>query len=143
MLNRLINERKIPSGCRGNRTIMELHMLISALNEMFQFTGETFLPQIRTIRQAANELKNSKSDLGVTESNIRRYVADEKIGFIVIGNRCYIAMQSFSYPYSESLIYGESESQAQREMIKNDIVAQLSSKLSSNSSMPIVQRKRK
>ena len=118
-------------------------MLISALNEMFQFTGETFLPQIRTIRQAANELKNSKSDLGVTESNIRRYVADEKIGFIVIGNRCYIAMQSFTYPYSESLIYGESESQAQREMIKNDIVAQLSSKLSSNSSMPIVQRKRK
>ena len=69
MLERLINEKKIPYGTRGNRTVIELHILISALNEMLQFTGETFLPKIRTIRQAAKELKKSQSDIGVAEGS--------------------------------------------------------------------------
>lgn len=143
MLNRLINKKKIPYGSRGNRTVMEWHILISSLNEILQFTGETFLPRVRTIRTAAKELKNSESDFGVAERHIRRCVADKKIGFITIGNRHYVAMQSFMYPYSESLIYGESEERAKRAIIKKDIMAQLSAKLSSNSSMPIVQRKTK
>lgn len=141
MLNRLISEKKIPCGSRGNRTVIEWHILISSLNEILQFTGETFLPRIRTIRAAAKELKKSESDFGVTERHIRCCVADKKIGFIAIGSRYYIAMQSFIYPYSESLIYDESEERAKRETIKKDIMAQLSSKLSSNLSMPIVKRR--
>ena len=141
MLERLINEKKIPYGTRGNRTVIELHILISALNEMLQFTGETFLPKIRTIRQAAKELKKSQSDIGVAEGHIRRCVSDNKIGYIVIGNRQYVAMQSFMYPYSASMIYGESDERVKRELVKKDIMSQLSSKLSCNSSMPVVQRR--
>ena len=141
MLERLINEKKIPYGTRGNRTVIELHILISALNEMLKFTGETFLPKIRTIRQAAKELKKSQSDIGVAEGHIRRCVSDNKIGYIVIGNRQYVAMQSFVYPYSASLIYGESDERVKRELVKKDIMSQLSSKLSCNSSVPVVQRK--
>lgn len=143
MLNRLINEKKLPYGSRGNRTVIEWFILIASLNELLKFTGESFLPQIRTIRNAATELKQIKPDLGVSESHIRRYVEDEKIGFISIGNRHYVAMQSFSFPYSESLIYGEPEDRAKREMIKKDIMAQLSAKITANCAVPIVQRKSK
>ena len=94
-------------------------------------------------RKAAEELKYSASDIGVAERHIRRCVSDGKIGFISIGNRCYIAMQSFMPPYSESLIYGESEARAKQQRIKNDIMEQLNAKLSSSTAMPIVQRKKK
>ena len=143
MLNRLIKEKKITYGCRGNRTVIEWHTLNSCLNELLGFKGETFLPKLRTIRKAAEELKRSENDFGVAEGHIRRCVSDGKIGFIAIGNRFYIAMQSFSSPYVESLIYGENEERIKREIIKNDIMTQLDAKLSASSAAPIVQRKKK
>ena len=143
MLNRLISDKKITYGSIGNRTVLEWHTLITCLNELLGFSDESFFPQIRTIRKAAEELKYSASDIGVAERHIRRCVSDGKIGFISIGNRCYIAMQSFMPPYSESLIYGESEARAKRQRIKNDIMEQLNAKLSSSTAMPIVQRKKK
>ncbi len=143
MLNRLINEKKITYGSRGNRTVIEWYTLISCLNELLGFKGETFLPKLRTIRKAAEELKRSENDIGVAEGHIRRCVSDGKIGFITIGNRFYVAMQSFSSPYAESLIYGEIEERIKREIIKNDIMTQLDAKLSSSFAAPVVQRKKR
>lgn len=143
MLNRLISDKKITYGSRGNRTVLEWHTLITCLNELLGFSDETFLPEIRTIRKAAEELKHSVSDIVIAERHIRRCVLDGKIGFIAIGNRCYIAMQSFSPPYVESLVYGETETRAKQESIKSDIMDQLNTKLSSSSAMPTIQRKKK
>ena len=49
---------------------MECHVWISSLNGLLKFEGETFLPQIRTIRKAATDLKCSESEFGVAESHI-------------------------------------------------------------------------
>ena len=141
MLNRLINDKKIPYGSRGVRTVVEWYMLIASLNEMLNFTGETFLPKIRTVRNAAFELKESKSQIGVSEEHIRRCIEDGRIGFIAIGNRRYIAMQSFDPPYSETLVYGKSQSRTKRELVKKDILQQLNATIT-KSAIPQVKRKR-
>ncbi len=89
--------------------------------------------QVLIINQKNEEAEQIAKNLGETQAEITCVSS--------IGNRHYVAMQSFMYPYSKSLIYGESEERARRAIIKKDIMAQLSSKLSSNSSMPTVQRK--
>ena len=70
MLNRLISDKKINYGSIGNRTVLEWHTLITCLNELLGFSDESFFPQIRTIRKAAEELKYSASDIGVAEKHI-------------------------------------------------------------------------
>lgn len=142
MLDRLIKDKYIPCGSRGVRTVVEWHILIASLNEILQFDGETFLPRIRSIRSAAAELKVSEPETGMAEEYIRRCVADGKIGFISIGNRCYIAMQNFSPPYSNALVYGTSQSRTKREFVRNNIMEQLSTTISASTAVPIVKRKR-
>ena len=142
MLDRLIKDKHIPCGSRGVRTVIDWHTLIASLNEILHFTGETFLPKIRSIRSAAAELKELKSETGIAEEHIRRCVADGKIGFISIGNRCYVAMQNFSPPYANALVYGTSQSRTKREFVRNNIMEQLSTTISASTAVPIVRRKR-
>lgn len=143
MLNCLIKEKKLSFGRRGIRTVVEWNTLIASLNSLLGFFGETFLPHIRTVRKAALELKMSKSDIGVGESHIRAFIADKKIGFISIGNRHYVAMQSFQSPYSDNLAYGISPSRVKQQYIQENIIEQLDSAISSSAGVPMVRRKRK
>ncbi len=143
MLTSLIEKKKLPCGSRGVRTVVNLELTISVLNELLGFVGEVFLPRIRTIRAAASELRDNDDESGMGEDHIRRCVADEKIGVIAIGNRNYIAMQSFDAPYSEKLVYGTSQSRTQRDMIRKDMLAQMSTTISTKSSVPSVVRVRR
>jgi len=143
MLASLIEKKQLPCGSRGVRTVVNLELTISVLNELLGFVGEVFVPKIRTIRTAASELRGNSDESGVGEDHIRRCVADSKIGVITIGNRNYIAMQSFEAPYAEKLVYGTSQSRKQRDMIRKDMLAQMSTTISAKSAIPSVTRVRK
>ncbi len=141
LLSVLIKEKRLPYGSRGNRVILEVGVLINALNDLFGFSGETFVPKVRTVRSAAIELK--ESHYGMSERHIRQCIIDGKLKTIKIGNRHYVAMQSFSSPYSESLIYGITEKLAKIEHIKNDMQKQMDNLISSQSCPPTVVRMHK
>ena len=57
------------------------------------------IPRLRTIRGAAKDIKSNKSELGIGEEQMRAAVDDERIDFIRIGNRAYIALELFEEPY--------------------------------------------
>ncbi len=140
MLQTLIEEKRIPYGNRGNRTVIKLDMVISAINEMLGFAGATSLPQIRTIRKGAVEINNSSEYFLIGETHIRKCVADGKVPTITIGNRKYIALQSFKEPYCKCLIYGESPEREKRHEMKDDMLQQMNASISSRSGVPRVVR---
>lgn len=141
-LKHLIREKLLRFGNRGIRTVVDLDVLIVTLNNLLGFSDEHVLPKIRTIRNAAIELRTNEDNIGIGETHIRRCVADQKIGFIKIGNRHYVAMQSFEPPYSEGLVYGTSPGDKKRVFIRDNIIEQLNLTITSGSAIPIVKRKR-
>ena len=128
MLSRLINEKKLPYGSRGNRTVIEWFILIASLNELLKFTGETFIPQIRTIRNAAIELKQMKSDLGISESHIRRYVEDKKLDLyllvIDITLQCKVFRPLSALFLLSSLLFSYLNSKGLNQLLPNKLLTQ-------------------
>ena len=97
-LTALAEAKQLPHTYHGNRLVAE-KALAPTLNRLFGFGGDGGIPNIRTIRGTVAELKQSRSAMGIGEKLIRSAVKDGRIPCIRIGNREYIAMQSFDEPY--------------------------------------------
>ncbi|PWM00070.1 MAG: hypothetical protein DBY04_00885 [Clostridiales bacterium] len=141
MLLTLIRKNQLPYGNHGVRTVVDIRLVIATLNELLGFTDETFLPQIRTIRTAAAELKKVTEHIVMGEDRIRICVADGKIPSILIGNRRYIALQSFTDPYSQSIVCGKVPGMIKKELLKCDMLEQLGAKISRNTVPQVVRIK--
>ncbi len=143
MLASLIKEKRIPFGNHGNRTVVDYDLIIPALNVLLDFSETGDLPRLRTIRAAANELRELNPEIGFGEEHIRTCVMDGRIASIIVGNRRYIAMQSFEAPHCEKILQGTSKSCERREMIRNDIIEQMSNAISMQAVVPKVTRVRR
>ena len=136
----LIKENLIPFTYHGNRTVIDEASIGSALNELFGFKESIALPHIRTIRNAAQELKSKNSEIGIGEKLIRKAVKDKRISCIRIGNREYIAMQSFEEPYCSRIFQSTHKNTSRTEAVLKDALEQMSKTLSSNPIVPTVKR---
>ena len=99
MLSDLIASGCLPYEKRGNRTVADFDTVMMCLNQMLGLEATNAIPHVRTIRGATRDIKNNNSDLGIGEEQIRAAVDDERIDFIRIGNRAYIALELFEEPY--------------------------------------------
>lgn len=142
MLLALIKDRKIPHGNHGNRTVMDFDAVAPSFNELLNFKKGGAIPQIRTIRAAISELREKHPELGLGEERIRTCVQEGRISSIVIGNRQYIAMQSFFEPYNERIMSGFSPTVMKKNDVSRDVLEQMSAAISRQTIMPKVTRVR-
>ena len=88
------------------------------------------------------ELRETRPELGIGEEHIRRCVADGRISSIKIGCRRYIAMQSFDAPYCEKIMSVQAPSFAKSDMMRRDILEQMSAAISAQVVIPKIKRAR-
>ena len=141
MLGDLIAQGKIPFEKRGNRTVADLDMVIPCLNQLLDLEDNEKIPHIRTIRSANTEIKEKFPDLGIGEKQIREAVDNEKISAIHVGNRAYIALESFEEPYVNQIFSSHFDFPVPNK--QNRAVEQINEILSKNTKMPKVIRVRK
>ena len=102
------------------------------------------LSYIRSIRAAAAELKKRDVNIGVGEKLIRSAVKDGRIPSIRIGNREYIAIQSFDEPYCRRLFEKiERAPMSRAEAVHRDTMEQVAQAIASNPFIPTVKRIRR
>ena len=142
MLASLIRDKKIPYGNHGNRTVVDYDLIVPAINALLDFSETGEMPKLRTIRAAAEELRETNPEIGFGEEHIRTCVTDGRIASIAIGNRRYIAMESFDIPHCEKILSGHSKSFDRSEMIRNDIMEQMGIAISAQAYVPKVTRVR-
>lgn len=142
MLSSLIREKKIPYGNHGNRTVVDYDLIVPAINALLEFSETDELPRLRTIRSAVEELRETKPEIGFGEEHIRTCVLDGRIASITVGNRRYIAMESFETPHCERILSGHAKSFERQEMIRNDIMEQMGNAISAQAYIPKVTRVR-
>lgn len=141
-LTALVAENELWHTYRGNRLVADAESVAPALNRMLGFEGTAELPRIRTIRGAVAELKRSRLEIGIGEKMIRSAVKDGRISSIGIGNREYIAMQSFDEPYCRR-IFEPATVISKKEVIRLGVMEQMSDVLARNPAMPTVTRVRR
>ena len=120
----------------------EFGNMITTINDLLEFEDKANVPHIRSIRGAIMELRETRPDLGIGEEHIRRCVADGRISSIKIGCRCYIAMQSFDAPYCEKIMSVQAPSFAKSDMMRRDILEQMSTAISAQVVIPKIKRAR-
>lgn len=138
----LVEENELWYTYRGNRLVVDAEEVAPLLNRMLGFEDTSELPHIRTIRGAAAELKRSRPEIGIGEKMIRSAVKDGRIASIGIGNREYIAMQSFDESYCRR-IFKPGPVVSKKEVIRRSVMEQMADVLSKNPAMPAVTRVRR
>ena len=123
--------------------IADAEAVIPMLNRLLGFESREELPHIRSIRGAVAELKERTVNIGIGEKMIRSAVKDGRIPCIRIGNREYIAMQSFDEPYCNRIFEKTAPVASRTETIKRDVMAQMAEVLASNLTVPTVVRVRR
>ena len=141
-LTALVEENELWHTYRGNRLVVDAEAIAPALNRMLGFEETAELPRIRTIRSAVAELKRSHPEIGIGEKMIRSAAKDGRLASIGIGNREYIAMQSFDEPYCRR-IFETSEVISKKEIIRRGAIEQMAEVLARNPAMPTVTRVRR
>ena len=139
----LAESKQLPHTYHGNRLVADAEAIAPTLNRLLGFEGNGNLPHIRTIREAAAELKQSRPMMGIGEKLIRSAVKDGRIPSIRIGNREYIAMQSFDEPYCRRIFEPTPTTVSRAEIVCKDVMEQMAQTLSSNPFIPTVTRARK
>ena len=142
-LTALVEENELWHTYRGNRLVADAEAVAPALNRLLGFEATAELPQIRTIRGAVAELKKSHSEIGIGEKMIRSAVKDGRIASIGIGNREYIAMQSFDEPYCWRIFEPVAIVVSKKEIIRRGVIEQMADVLARNPAMPTVTRVRR
>ena len=107
VLRRLLCEKKLPSWKHGKRTVCEFEQLVEGINQLFGLEGKKVMPRVRSIHDAFVELRGLNPQFGVSEQRIRRLVGLGKLPHLRIGNRAYVALESFAEPYNECLMYDD------------------------------------
>ena len=101
------------------------------------------IPRLRTIRGAAKDIKSNKSELGIGEEQMRAAVDDERIDFIRIGNRAYIALELFEKPYIQHFTQIRFDRTERRRKADSSALAQIGLLISNSQGIPTVKRIRK
>ncbi len=138
----LVEENELWYTYRGNRLVADAESVAPALNRLLGFEETADLPRIRTIRGAVIELKQNRPEIGIGEKMIRSAVKDDRIASIGIGNREYIAMQSFDEPYCR-WIFEPGAVVSKKESIRRGVIEQMADVLARNPAMPAVTRVRR
>ena len=125
MLQRLFDSNALRNWKHGKRTVGDIDVLAHDLNKYFGFQQDGGIPRIRSIHNAFLELREIDPDLGVSEERIRDLVGMDKLPHISIGNRAYVALESFFEPYNDCLMYN-GYCDEQKEFIKKVAEQQLS-----------------
>ncbi|MCF0120122.1 MAG: hypothetical protein HUJ65_00670 [Oscillospiraceae bacterium] len=99
MLYRLIGAGKIPFDMHGRRMVADLDTVVFSLCCMLDMSECSSLPKIRSIHDAAELLKVEQPDIGLGEVHLRELIRLGRLKSIEVGNRRYIALQSFAPPY--------------------------------------------
>ena len=73
----------------------------TSISRLLFLPGLRTFPKIRTVAQGAKELHDAGT--GLNERHIRAFIRSDTLRTIEIGNRRYIALQSFESPYSSRL----------------------------------------
>ena len=100
-LSALAENGTITSAKHGNRTLVDVLLLLGELRKIMgvpKILGTAHIPQIRSIRDAAKELKEKDSDTAITEDFIRKLVDDGKVKALTCGTKQLVAMESFLCP---------------------------------------------
>lgn len=143
-LTALTESKQLPHTYHGNRLVVDAEAIAPTLNSLLGFEGNGNLPHIRTIREAVAELKQSRPAIGIGEKLIRSAVKDGRISSIRIGNREYIAMQSFDEPYCRRIFEQTATSPVSRaEAVRRDVLEQMAGAIASSPYVPTVIRARK
>ncbi len=142
-LTALVEENELWHTYCGNRLVADAEAVVSTLNRMLGFDETAGLPQIRTIRSAVAELKLNHPEIGIGEKLIRSAVKDGRIASIGIGNREYIAMQSFDEPYCRRIFEPAAIVTSKKEIIRCGVMEQMADVLARNPAMPTVTRSRR
>jgi hypothetical protein len=143
-LTALAEAKQLPHTYHGNRLVVDAEALAPTLNRLLGFEGNGGIPHIRTIRGAVAELKGSRPAMGIGEKLIRSAVKDGRIPCIRIGNREYIAMQSFDEPYCRRIFEPTATAPISRaEAVRCDAMEQMAKTIASSPFVPTVTRARK
>ena len=140
----LAESKQLPHTYHGNRLVTDAEAIAPTLNSLLGFEGNGNLPHIRTIREAVAELKRSRPSIGIEEKLIRSAVKDGRILSIRIGNREYIAMQSFDDPYFRRIFEPTATAPVSRaEAVRCDVMEQMAQTIASSPYVPTVIRARR
>ena len=140
----LAESKQLPHTYHGNRLVVDTEAIAPTLNSLLSFEGNGNLPHIRTIREAAAEMKQSRPTIGIGEKLIRSAVKDGRIPCIRIGNREYIAMQSFDEPYRRRIFEPTATAHVSRaEAVRRDVMEQMAQTIASSPFIPTVTRARR
>lgn len=139
----LVEENELWHTYRGKRLVADAESVAPVLNRLLCFEETAELPHIRTIRGAVAELKRSRPEIEIGEKMIRSAVKDGRIASIGIGNREYIAMQSFDEPYCRRIFEPVAIVASKKEIIRRGVIEQMSDVLARNPVMPTVTRVRR
>lgn len=107
MLRSLFSDDKLKFAKRGNRTVADMDQVIRELNQLFNLGQRDIVPRIRSIHEAYMEVKVLQPELGISESRIRFLVDRDLLPHITVGNRVYIALDSFEEPFNDCLFYDD------------------------------------
>ena len=140
----LAESKQLPHTYHGNRLVADAEAIAPTLNRLLGFEGNGNLPHIRTIREAVAKLKQSRPAIGIGEKLIRSAVKDGRIPSIRIGNREYIAMQSFDEPYCRRIFEPTATAPISRaEAVRRDVMEQMMQTIYSSPYVPTVIRARR
>ena len=139
----LAESKQLPHTYHGNRLVADAEAIAPTLNSLLDLEGNGNLPHIRTIREAAAELKRSRTSIGIGEKLIRSAVKDGRIPSIRIGNREYIAMQSFDEPYCRRIFEPTPTTVSRAEVVRRDVMEQMAQTIASSPFIPTVTRARR
>lgn len=135
MLRTLVKSKKITHLYRGNKLVLDADKLPEELNGLLGLNKNKTMPRIRSIHKAYLELRKESPELAISEELIRILVAMGELPCVRVGNRAYIALESFDPQYnvvSLSVNYREREDEMlkrrAREQFNNNISRKNNSK---------------
>lgn len=99
MLYALIKAGKLPFDMHGSRMVVDLDTVTRLLKCLLDMENLSVFPRIRSIHDAFVILKEEQPNIGIGEPQIRELIRLDKLRSIEIGNRHYIAPESFTPPY--------------------------------------------
>lgn len=107
MLRSLVRDKKVKHLYHGDKLRINADQFPMDMNSLFGLDPSVEMPRIRSIHNAFLEVKESNPELGTSEQRIRRLIGMGKLPHIRIGNRAYVALESFDAPYNECLMYDD------------------------------------
>ena len=107
MLRSLVRDKKVKHLYHGDKLRINAEQFPMDMNSLFGLDPNKEMPRIRSIHNAFVEVREFNPELGISEQRIRRLVGLGMLPHLRIGNRAYVALESFAEPYNECLMYDD------------------------------------